>query len=139
MAIFGLTSSVKKSREITGRSFWEEKSKFTRSGSLALSTTAQPTKVSRYHKTPSLLNAHLPLQAISAAQLNTALHFLYLWCFEGNPGTGPRQMINMAKFCQGQDARTQPAQYRPPCQPCNFVKAAWEPNKLATNLRRWES
>lgn len=73
MAVFGSTSSVKKSREVTGRGSWKQKSKLTCSESMALSTTAQPTKVSRYHKTPSLLNVHLPVQAISAAQLNIGI------------------------------------------------------------------
>lgn len=91
MAGFGSTPSVKKSREIIGRGLWEEKSKFTCSESMALSMTAQPTEVSRYYKTSSLLNVHFSVQAISAAQLNTALRFLYLQCFEGNPGTGPRR------------------------------------------------
>lgn len=47
--------------------------------------------ISRYHTTRSLLNArlYLPALAVSAVQLNMALHFLYLWYFEGNVGTEP--------------------------------------------------
>lgn len=47
--------------------------------------------ISRYHTTRSLLNArlYLPALAVSAVELNMALHFLYLWYFEGNAGSGP--------------------------------------------------
>lgn len=37
---------------------------------VALTMTTQPTESSGYHRTSSLLNVHLPAQAISAAQLS---------------------------------------------------------------------